>query len=715
MSGAAGLISRRTPLVLQMEAAECGAACLAMVLARHGRWITLEDARERCGTSRDGVNAAGLAAAARSYGMKTVALRREPDDLVALPMPQIIHWCFNHFVVLESVGRKECVIVDPAQGRRSVSRKEFDESFTGLTLALEPGPDFKRAGRAPSVTGALMREAMRSKDAMLVALIVGAFAVVPGLALAGAMSAFVDHILGAGQSSWVPAFIGVLGTVIVVQIALAFLSSWTVATWKIKIGATSALRGFWRAMTLPLAFFSQRSAGEIVSRIRLGSEIGGTVAGPLANVAPELVIAIGYFLILSLYDPVIMAAAFVTCAVNFIVLGAIATRLADRTREHQVAEGRAAAVATSGMAHFPTYQSLGRERLLLGRWTAGEEGAIATEQRLGMLRALANLGPVASGLILAAVVLVVGAMRAMEGTLSLGDLVATQMLAGLLNKPIATLASSFCQLQESAGALMRLADLEEHRCASAFDGREREPADKAVVGKLAMEHVDFAHSPGRPILRDITCTLEPGRLVAVIGGSGAGKSTFARLLAGLIEPNQGTVTLDGRPLDDWPQDALRRAMIYVGQSSATFTGTIEENITLWDRAITNEAVRRAVAWVGLADAIARRPAGLSTKIAANATGFSGGELQRLALARAIVRKPRVLILDETTSALDPQSEELILGVLRATGASVVIVTHRPGTALRCDEAILLREGVIAGRGHPSQFFGSQARAIAEVA
>jgi ABC-type bacteriocin/lantibiotic exporter with double-glycine peptidase domain len=702
------MFSRRTPLFLQMEAAECGAACLAMALARHGRWITLEEARERCGASRDGVNAAGLCAAARSYGFKTVPLRREPEDLADLPMPQIIHWCFNHFVVLEDVGRDHFIILDPAQGRRRVDALEFGESFTGLTIALEPGPDFKREGRAPSVTGALLREAMQSRDAMALAFFSGVLAVIPGLALAGAMSAFVDHILGSGQQGWVPGFLAVLLAVVLAQVALAWLTAWTVATWKIKVGAASALRGFWRALTLPLSFFAQRSAGEVVARIRLGSDIGGAVAGPLAAIAPQLVVASAYFAILSLYDPFIMAAALVTCVINFIVLSAISNRLADRTREHQLAEGRAAAVATSGMVNFPTYRMLGREQLLLTRWIGGEEGAIATEQRLGMLRAIANLGPVASGLLLSAVVLVVAATRAMEGTLSLGDLVAVQMLAGLLNKPIATLANSLCQVQESAGALMRLADLEEHRCAAAFDDRPRESAPMFIEGRLALEGVSFAFAPGRPILSDIECAIEPGRMVALVGGSGAGKSTMARLLAGLIEPTAGQATLDGIALADWPQARLRRGLLYVGQTTATFTGTIEQNVTLWDEHISSSAVMDALRQVGLAEAVGRRPAGVATKIVAGDTGFSGGELQRLAVARAIVRRPQVLVLDETTSALDARSEEQMLDVLRGTGATVVIVTHRPGTALRCDEAILLRDGVIAARGRPAALMAPDA-------
>lgn len=697
---------KKTPLFLQMEATECGAACIAMVLAAHGRWITLEEARERCNTSRDGVDAEGLLQAAESYGLTAIAFRREPAELSALPMPQILHWCFNHFVVLEKASADSFTILDPAQGRLTLSAQEFGDCFTGLTMAFEPDEGFVKAGRRPSVAMALIREAAHSKDALGVAFATGILAVIPGLALAGATSALVNHVLGARQADWLGPLLAILLLISLAQAAISYLSSWTVATWKIKIGAVSALSGFYRALTLPLSYFAQRSAGEVVSRIRIGSELGSTIAGPLANLLPQIVLVLGYLVVLSLYDPIIMVAAIVTALLNFLILSLITSRLSDRTREHQLAEGRAAAVATSGMANLGTYALMGRENLLLARWTTAEDAAIAAEQRLGILKTMAGLGPVLAGLLLTTVVLVVCAVRAIEGSLSLGDLVATQMLASLLNKPIAGLAAGFCAIQESAGALMRLSDLEGHRSAAAFDNRERSASPQTRDGRLVLKDVGFAHTPGRPILSGVDLLLEPGRMIAVIGPSGAGKSTLARLMGGLVEPTAGSVTLDGMALADWPQSELRNRLLYVGQMPASFSGTIGENITLWDTEIDHGAVTDAVSRVGLSQAVSRRPGGLYTKLVSGETGLSGGELQRLSLARALARGPAVIVLDETTSALDPSSEEEIMEMLRASGAAVVIVTHRSGTACRCDEAILVSNGGIAGRGHPAQFFAN---------
>lgn len=690
-----------------MEATECGAAALAMVLATHGRWITLEEARERCATSRDGVNAAGIVAAAQSYGLDATAFRREPEELCELPMPQVLHWCFDHFVVLESAQSGRYVVLDPAQGRITYDRAAFGERFTGITIAFAKTPAFEKGGRPPSIAGALAREASRSKDALAVAFLTGVLAVIPGLALAGAMAALVNHVLGARQTDWIPALIAILLAITLAQGAIAWLSAWTVATWKIKIGAISALASFAHALKLPLAYYAQRSAGEVVARIRIGSELGGTIAGPLAQLLPQIVLVACFLAVIGFYDTTIMAAAIVTAGINFLALAFVVRRLSDRTREHQLAEGRAAAVATSGMDNYSAYALLGREQLLLARWSATEDAAIATEQRLGLLRVVAQLGPIASGLVLNAVVLIACGARAMDGAMTLGDLVALQVLATLLAKPIASLANGFCAIQESAGALMRLADLERHRPIAGFDARHRDDSSADVDGRLTLCGVSLSHSHGRPLFSNVNLDFAPGTMVAIVGKTGAGKSTLARVAGGMLDPTAGSVKLDGRDLADWPADTLRGALAYVGQHAATFSGTIAENITLFDKSIPMVDIVEAADRAGLASAISGRTGGLETKIVAGATGLSGGERQRLALARALLRRPRVLILDETTSALDPASEERVMAELRASGATVLIVTHRPGTARRCDEAILVGEGGLITRGEPAVLMPSR--------
>lgn len=693
--------SSKVPVVLQMEATECGAASLAMVLASHGLWVTLEEARVACGTSRDGVNAASLLSAAQSYGLRAKALSREPEQLHELPMPQILHWKFEHFIVLERISGNKFHVVDPAVGRRVIPLADMQKYFTGLTIASVPGDDFQMGGSKPSVLTELIGEARRSPDAMLATFGTALAGVVPGLAMSGAVAVFVDHIATGDQSGWLPWLLLALVGVAAVQGGLTFLQSRIVASFKAKVATVSAVQSFWHALFLPISFFSQRSAGEIVSRLRLGSEVGGLVAGPLASMVPHILIAGIYLGVLAFYNVTIAAVCLAVCCFNLVVLTLIAQRVADRNKEQQIAEGYASGFATSGLSSVESYRTLGREDLLISRWAAAEDEALERHQRLGFLRSISELGPTASRLLLSAAVLGVGAFSVMSGDLSIGGLVAAQMIVGLLNGPVAAVASGYCQLQQGAGALMRLKDLNANPLDPAFMEVGEEQISGEIEGRLSFEGVSFGHAPDKPVVEGLSFDIEPGRLVALLGTSGSGKSTTARLASGLLSPWSGQITLDGIPLAHWPSEELRKHLVFVTQTPSVFTGSIADNISMWHEEIKNPDAVAAAQSAGLHEAILRHPAAYSTRITPEGGGLSGGEFQRLTLARALAMKPEVLILDETTSALDTQTEAEVLGALRQSGSTVLIVTHREGTAMRCDEALVLDEGRLAARGAPS--------------
>ncbi|MGJ3262124.1 MAG: peptidase domain-containing ABC transporter [Salinarimonas sp.] len=683
--------------VLQMEAAECGAACLAMVLEAHGRVVTLEEAREACGTSRDGVDVTALIAAAGGFGLDVKPLAREPETIAALPLPAILHWRFNHFVVLEKVTRTGFVLLDPALGRRVVDRAEMGRSFTGLVLALAPGERFETGGARPSLLATLAGHARGSADGLWIVLACGVLGLVPAIALAGAVQVFTDHVVGEGRVAWTAAVLAALLLAALAQAGLGALRAWSVANLKAKIGVVVAAQGFRRMLALPLSFFGQRNAGELVARLRIGSEIGGTVAGPLANLAPNIVTLAGLLAIVALHDAMLGLVVAGVAAVSLGVLYALAQRIAEANRSQHVLDARAGGVGASGFAAFEAFRLTGREALFARRWMAAEEEALDAEQRLGRVRALAALGPTATPLLLAVVVLVVGADRVMAGDMTLGALLALQVLAGLIAAPLAGLAKDLCDLQEAAGALVRLEDLERHPADPLMSADA--PASPAIVAgapALSLEGVGFAHGAHAPVFADIGLALAPGTLAALVGPSGSGKSTLARIAAGLVAPHAGRVLLAGVPLADVPRAELRRRLAYVPQTSAVFTGSLAENVALFDPEIEDEAIVRALEIAG-ADHLIARAGGLRAPLFSEAPPLSGGEIQRLALARALVRGPEILVLDETTSALDPVREASVLDALRETGACVLCVTHRPGTRARCDRVLALD-----GRGGMSE-------------
>ncbi|MCA1242209.1 ATP-binding cassette domain-containing protein [Stappia stellulata] len=685
-----GFGSRRARTILQMEAAECGAACLAMVLSAHGREIVLEDARERCGTSRDGVDAAALARAGESYGLKVKAVRREPEDLAELPLPAILHWNFNHFVVLEAVKGDRFVLLDPAVGRRVVTRAKLGKALTGLVLVMVPGESFKAGGRRPMALPALLRQAAGSWDAMAIVFVCGVVGIIPGLVLAGAIQTYSDYVVAQGRRDWLIFILVALAATLLVQVALGALREWTVAALKSKIGVVVAARAFEHVLFLPLSFFAQRNAGEVVSRLRIGSEIGGTVAGPLAQMLPNIAVAGGYLAIIWLYDAVLGGIVTAIALANLVVLIRLSERLSEATRLQNVLEGAASGVATAGFMAFDAFRLLGREALFASRWLTAEEAALDAEQRLGRIRAAVNLGPAAAMLLISMCVLGAGAFRVMQGDLALGGLLALQVLAGLVAAPIAAIASHYCALQESAGALMRLDDLIDHAADPQINRGAAYPANTADAAAplLRLEALSFGFGTGADLFSGVDLAFSANELTAITGVSGAGKSTLARLAAGLVAPRAGRVLFEGRPLGDWPHESLRRRLQYVPQASAVMSGTIRDNITMWDETIAQDAIDAALELAGAQEMVARA-GGLTAMLSADRPGLSGGEIQRLALARALARRPQVLVLDETTSALDALSEQRVLDGLRRSGAAVLLVSHRPGSIRRCDRVLHL--------------------------
>jgi ABC-type bacteriocin/lantibiotic exporter with double-glycine peptidase domain len=690
-----------TPVLLQMEATECGAACLAMIMARHGHPITLEAARVACATARDGVDAARLVAAAESYGLETRGLKREPETLGGLPLPMILHWNFDHFVVLEKIRAGRFTILDPACGKRVLNRREFGQSFTGVALVMQPGERFVKAGRLQSTWRTLFDEAKRSPDAIGLTAVLGLLAVAPMLAVTAAIATFSDHVVGQARFEW---GLGVLITLLaasVVGFGLALLSGQIAATLRAKIAAHVAVSGMWRALFLPLSFFSQRNAGEVVSRLRLGAEFGGVVAGPLVRLIPDAIALLSYLVILLSFAPAIAVAAAATGAVSVLLMVLLSRRIIVANAASQIAEGAAAGTLTAGMAALETYRLHGRESLLVERVAAAEDTALDREQRIGLLRTLGAIVPKAAGLLLTIVVLFVGAHLVMRGSLTLGGLMACQVLVGLLTGPLVALSASLAQIQEAAGAIARINDLKNYPMNRASDPDRERRVPTTQRNSLRLDNVSFGFSPGHTLLANITLEFAPGRMVAIMGPSGVGKSALARLAAGIIEPSSGTISIGGVPLQDWPPDLLRRTLLYVPQQPAVFSATIEENLGLWDPAIGQADLAKALQLSGLHGVVARRCDGMHTSLSGHVPSLSGGEVQRLALARALARTPAFLVLDETTSALDFATEVEILDRLRASGASVLIVTHRTGTALRCDEMILLSEGGGITRGLPS--------------
>lgn len=706
----------RTSSVLQMETVECGAACLAMVLAYHGRYEALENLRIACGVSRDGSKASNIVKAARKFGMSAKGLRAEPADLKQMPGPMIVFWNFNHFVVLEGFARGRAWLNDPASGRRNVSEAEFDASFTGVVLVFEPDENFQRGGVAPRVLLPMLARLKNSGDGFRLLFLASLLLTVPGLVVPAFSRIFVDYYLVQKFDNWLdPLIIGMVVAAIL-RGGLTWMQQFALLKLNTSLSLAWSARFMWHTLRLPLTFFQQRFGGEIASRVIMNDKLASLVGGELAMAAAHLLSACVFLLVMAQYNLWVTLAAFLIAFANLSALWWNQHRTLEASQRLQMDQGKFLAVLLQGTQQIEALKVAGAEHVLFQRWLGLHAKVINAEQSLGRLRLLTNALPLVSSGLLLAVVLQVGGWQVMAGTLSLGMLVALLALAANLHVPLLALVGVGSKLQEAQAFLRRLDDVLNHPRAPEFHNEQHDAqglsqyeGSSAIIGRVSMRDVSFGYSPlDAPLLHNFNLDIEPGQRVAVVGASGSGKSTLGKLLAGLNLPSDGEILLDGKPLANWARIELRAAVAMVDQDIALFEASIRDNITLWNPAIAEGWCVRAAKDAAIHAVIASRAGGYAHMVHEAGRNFSAGERQRLEIARALAGQPRLLVLDEATSALDPAVELEIMQALRRRGITCLIIAHRLSTVRDCDRIIVLQQGVMVESGTHSELIAKRA-------
>ncbi|SFS07413.1 NHLM bacteriocin system ABC transporter, peptidase/ATP-binding protein [Microbacterium sp. cf046] len=700
----------RTPTVLQMEAAECGAASLRMVLAHYGRWVPLDELRQESGVSRDGVKASNIVKAARSYGMVAKGFSQDIDALRAGPLPAIVYWNFNHFLVVEGYAPGRWFLKDPAYGSRAVSDAEFDRSFTGIVLRLEPGADFRREGRPPSVLTGLAGRMRNSLSGLLYAVLAGLGLVIPGLAAAVLTKAFVDQVLVADQPGAIWPILGLLAGAALIVLLLTALRSHYLLRLETKLSLHSSGVFLWHILRLPVSFYAQRSAGEIAGRVSRNDRVAVVLSSEVAAAVIDSVVVVFYFAVMVSYSPGLALVAVAAAVINILVLRKVGRRRRDENLRVLQDSGALLGSAMSGIRSIESVKAAGREADLFTRIAGLHAKTVSGAQRLGDASLpLFVVPPLMAGLTTVAV-LGWGGLNVVNGAMSLGTLIAFQLLMGRAAEPIGRFVALGGTLQEVGGDLERLDDVLANPIDEIADAQANRVDDDAPVrltGQLELRNVTFGYSPLEPpLLNGVSLILRPGSRVALVGGSGSGKSTITRLVAGLYHPWSGEILFDGIPRDDWPRDTITTSVALVDQNITLFSGTVRDNLTMWDPSIPEQRVVQAAHDASIHEQIARRPDGYLTEVRESGANFSGGEGQRLEIARALVPEPRIMILDEATSALDPTTEALIDRNIRRRGCTTLIVAHRLSTIRDCDEIVVMERGRIVERGTHDQMIGS---------
>ncbi|MBX9426863.1 NHLP family bacteriocin export ABC transporter peptidase/permease/ATPase subunit [Streptomyces lateritius] len=693
----------RTPTVLQMEAVECGAAALAMVLAYYGRFVPLEELRIACGVSRDGSRASNLLKAARSYGLQAKGMQMDLAALAGVAAPAVLFWEFNHYVVYDGMtrrpGRRGVHVNDPGKGRRFVPMEEFDSAFTGIVLLLEPGPGFRRGGRRHGILGAVPGRLRGMSGTMAAAVLASLLLVVVGAWVPALSRTYIDMFLIGGRSSLLGTLLAAMAVTLVLTATLTALQQANLLRGRIVSSTLTGARFLRHLLRLPVAFYAQRGPADLVQRLRSNDTVAETLARDLSAAGVDALVVMLYAVLLWTYDPQLTVVGVGVALLNVVAMRITVLVRATGAGKLRAESARLANTSYGGLQLIETIKATGGEDGFFRRWAGQHAVTLDVQQRLGVPTAwLAVVAPTLAA-VNSALILMIGGLRAVEGHLTVGLLVAFQALVTAFTAPIARLGGVVGRAQDVAVDVARLRDVENFPVDPVHTRRDPAGPARRLAGHVELDHVTFGYSPlDAPLLKDFSMTVGPGRQVALVGGSGSGKSTVSRLVAGLYAPWEGTLRIDGMPLADIPRGALAASVSFVDQDVFLFEGTVRDNVALWDPSVPDEAVVAALADAAVLDVVSRRPGGIHSRVEQDGRNFSGGQRQRLELARALVRDPSVLVLDEVTSALDADTERAVIDNLRRRGCACVVIAHRLSTVRDSDEILVLDRGTVVERG-----------------
>ena len=695
-----------TPCRLQMEATECGAASLAMVLEYYGTFVPLAALREECGVSRDGSKASNVLKAARKYGLAARGFQKEPAEVREMAMPVIAHWNFNHFLVVEGFRGDKVYLNDPAAGPTVVSDEEFDHSFTGVVLSFEVTPEYKPTGRRPSLLPSLLSRVVGAEGAIVFVVLAGVLLVLPGTVAPIFSMIFVDEVLVGGKDYWLPALLVGVALTALLRAALTALQRTYLLKLLMKLGVTMASKFMWHALRLPVGFYLSRMPGDLAGRVRANDAVASTLSGQLSGMVLDFILVAFYGALVTYLDPWLAAIGLATALGHIALLRATSRIRADIGRKTSHSAGKLAGVAAGGLQMIETIRATGSESEFFAQW-AGHQSTLANVQQIAARREQwLLLASNALSRVNTLTVLAVGALRVIDGHLSVGTLVALQGLMMSFIQPIERLSQVGGAVQAFRGDIERLDDVLGQKPDPTFASETAEtpePSPEAgarrLTGELQLSHLTFGYLPfSPPLVEDLDLHLAPGQRVSLVGGTGSGKSTVAKLVSGLYRPWSGEILFDGKPREALPRAALIASFAMVDQDIALFEATVRDNITLWDDTIPEVDVVQAAKDACIHEDITKLQGGYDARVTEGGFNFSGGQRQRLEIARALVRQPALVVLDEATSALDPETERQVDENLRRRGCSTLIVAHRLSTIRDSDEIIVLERGRVVQRG-----------------
>ena len=688
----------RVPILQQISVVECGAACLAMLLSYYGRKTSISEIREQCGIGRDGISALGIVKSARKYGMRVKAVSLDENDFRFVALPAIVHWEFNHFIVVERWSSKFVDVVDPAVGRKRMTAKEFDEGFTGVVIIMEPGAQFSRVNKTSrlSLKSYAKNYVYQAPFALMQVLGASLLLQILGLIFPFLSKIIIDDLLPMkGFNALQLLSIGMI-ILVLAQMVTRQLRSLILLYLQARVD-TNLIFGFLEHMfSLPQRFFLQRSTGDILARISSNTVIRDTISNQLFSTVLDGTFVLVYFFILVSQSPSFTLIIAIIGLLQVILLLGTGKQLSDLNRRELTAAGKSQGYLTEALTGIKTLKSAGAEQRVLECWS----NLFFEQMNISVRHTYISsfIDTVTSTLSTFAPLLLLwsGSLQVMNGTMALGTMLALNTLGSSLLGPVTSLVNSCRQIQLVHSHIERLADVIEAEPEQDIQAVSQPPR---LSGQIRLEQVFFqydAQSP--PVLQNINLSIKPGQKIAIVGRTGSGKSTLGSLLLGLYTPTAGAIFFDGLPLQKLNYQAVRAQFGIVMQEANIFSGSIRENITLSDPGMNMEQVIKAAQLAAIHDDIMNMPMEYETLVSEGGNALSGGQRQRLAIARAIANSPKVLLFDEATSSLDVVTEKVVEHNIARLACTQIIIAHRLSTIRDADVILVLSAGQIVERG-----------------
>ncbi len=699
----------KVPVVMQLEALECGAASLTMILAYYGKWIPLEQVRADCGVSRDGSNAKNVLKAARSYGLQAKGYRYEPEMLKEKgTFPCIIHWNFNHFVVLCGFKGDKVVLNDPAKGNYTVSMETFDQSFTGICLMFEPTESFEPGGKPKSVLSFARKRLVGAEAAIVFVILTTTITSIIGIIQPAFSRIFLDRLLTHQNPEWFWPFFAALAFISVMQLVVAFVQAKTNYLIQGKLAAVGNTSFLWKVLRMPMEFFSQRMAGDIQQRQDASATIADTLVNTFAPLVLNAAMMVFYLVVMLRYSPVLALVGIASILINVAMSRVISAKRVNITRVQMRDAGKLAGSTVAGIEMIETIKASGAETGYYEKW-AGYQASVNTQQvRFAKLNEYLGMIPTVITELANNIVLILGVLFAIQGHFTVGMVMAFQGFLSAFTGPAMQLIEAGQSIQEMRTQMERVEDVMEYPLDVNYNDENKDGEDAEfdkLSGNVELKNVTFGYSRlAEPLIEDFNLTLKTGSRVAFVGGSGCGKSTLSKLISGLYQPWSGEILFDGKPMKDIDRSVFTGSLAVVDQDIILFEDTIRNNIKMWDDSIEDFEMILAAKDAQLHEDIMQRDGGYDYVLTEGGQDFSGGQRQRMEIARVLAQDPTIIILDEATSALDAKTEYEVVKSIKDRGITCVVVAHRLSTIRDCDEIIVMDHGKVVERGTHEELY-----------